>query len=309
MKSRNFSIICILTAALLAACAAPGLPGETKAESTLENVETRQLSAASASVQAAGQANQANPEGAPKAAVAGELGVAAANLPAANAEDARAALARVNAALAGKLAEAQKGWDEASARGHALDAQVSDLQKQVVAERATAAEAQRKATEHSCVFAALLVGGVLFIGGALSLAAGMYFTLPKLEYGALGLALCAACAFFAATQVGTVHFNVLATVVLAGAVLALAYTVWSGFQGGSTIKAKAGGFDAAMLAVRHFLGDAALDASSDAKKLWHWLGVELDAAHKALVADWEKLDALFTAQAGGSAPTPTAPKS
>ena len=298
MKTYFHSVFSILAVGLLAACSSPALPGETKAEVRLENVQTRQLSAASASVRAADTANQANPDGAPKVAVAGELGVAAANLPAANVEDSRAAEARVNAALAGKLAEAQKGWDDARARGEILDTQIGSLQKQVVAERAAAAEAQRKATDRLCVIAALLVGGALFLGGALSLAAGMYFTLPKLEYGALGLALCAACAFCAATQVGTAHFNILATLVLAGGVAALAYTVWSGFQGGSAMQAKAAGFDAAMQAVRNFAGEVATDAGSDAKKLWQWLGLELDAAHKALSADWKKLEALFAAQPG-----------
>lgn len=300
MKTHYHSLLGVLAISLCAACATPALPGETKAEAKLETIQARQLSAASASVAAAGDANQANPDGAPKTAVAGELGVAAANLPAANAEDARAALARVNAALAGKLAEAQKGWTDAVLRGQSLDLQIGGLQKQIIAERAAAAAAQRQATEHLCVIAALLVGGALFVGGALSLAAGMYFTLPKLEYGALGLALNAACAFFAATQVGTTRFNILAMVVLTGGMAALVYTVWSGFQAGSALQSKAGGFDAAMQAIRNFAGEVAADVESDGKKLWQWLGVEFDAAHKALVADWQKLAALFTSAPGAS---------
>jgi hypothetical protein len=295
MKTYPLLNLGMLAGSLLAACAAPGLPGETKSEVKLDKIEAQQLSAASASVQAADAANTANPDGAPKTAVAGELGVAAANLPAASGEDARAAQARVNEVLAGKLSEAQKGWEVAVARGQALDGQVSALQMQVVAERAAAAEAQRKATERLCVIAALLVGGGLFVAGAFCLAAGLYFTLPKLEYGALGLAAGASCAFLAATQVGSAYFNALAMAVLVGGVGALAYAVWAGFQGGAIIKTKAGGFDSAMQAVRRFLGEAADAAETDAKKLWRWLGIELDSAHKALVADWQKMEAQFSA--------------
>jgi hypothetical protein len=49
-----------------------------------------------------------------------------------------------------------------------------------------------------------------------------------------------------------------------------------------------------MRAIRNFAGEVAADVESDGKKLWQWLGVEFDAAHKALVADWQKLEALFT---------------
>ncbi|HTB63878.1 MAG TPA: hypothetical protein VK737_09835 [Opitutales bacterium] len=280
---------------LLPGCASPALPGQTPAEVKLDSAQSRQLSAASASVEAANHANSANPDGAPKAAVAGELTVAQANLPTPTAEDSRVALTRVNAALSGQLAEAQKGWDTATARAQTLDAQITTLQKQVAAERAAAAEAQHKSTDRLCVIAALLVGGALFLVAALSLAAGMYFTLTKLEYGALGLALGGAVAFFAATQVGTALFNLLAIVVLIGGVAALVYTVWSGFSGGAAIQTKASGFDSALAAIRHFAGDVASDATTGAEKLWHWLGVEWDAAHKALVTDWQKLEAAFTA--------------
>jgi outer membrane murein-binding lipoprotein Lpp len=281
---------------LLPGCASPALPGQTPAEAKLDAAQSRQLSAASASVEAAGRANSANPDGAPKAAVAGELTVAQANLPPPSVDDSRAALTRVNAALSGQLAEAQKGWDAATARAQTLDAQITTLQKQVVAERAAAAAAQRKSTDRLCVVAALLVGSALFIAAALSLAAGMYFTLPKLEYGALGLALGGAVAFFAATQVGSPRFNLLALVVLVGGVATLIYTVWSGFSGGAVLKIRAGGFDSALAAIRHFAGEVAADAETGAEKLWRWLGIEMDAAHKALVTDWQKLEAAFTAK-------------
>ena len=199
------------------------------------------MSAASASVEAAGQANAANPPGAPQVAVAGELSVADANLPAPQPEDAKEAMARVNAALTGQLAEAQKAWNAAVAKGNALDAQVDVLQKQVIAERATAAANAKKANNRLCIIAALVVGGALSVLAALSLAAGLYFTLPKLEYGAAGLGLGGAAAFFAATQVGTAHFNILAMAVLIGGMGALVYTVWNSVAGASTLQTKARG--------------------------------------------------------------------
>jgi len=283
----------VIVALLFSGCASTVLPGETRAEAQLDTAQTRQLSAASASVQAADQANTANPPGAPKTAVAGELRVANANLPAPQPGDAREALARVNAALTGQLADAQTAWNAAVARGNALDAQVGFLQKQVVAERAAAAANAQKATDRLCVIAALLVGGALSVLAALSLAAGLYFTLPKLEYGAAGLGVGGAAAFFAATQVGTAHFNLLAMAVLVGGMGALGYTVWNSFTGGGTLKTKAAAFDSAMAAVRDLAGEVAADTEAGAKKLWQWLGVELDAAHKALVSDWQKLEGMF----------------
>ena len=59
-------------------------------------------------------------------------------------------------------------------------------------------------------------------------------------------------------------------------------------------KAKAAGFDQAISAVRKFAGEVADEAEAGAKNFWHWLGVELDTAHKALIADWEKLEILLT---------------
>jgi hypothetical protein len=296
----------LLLGLLCSGCATAALPGETQAEAKLDTAQARQLSAASASVQAAGQANAANPPGAPQTAVAGELSVANANLPAPQPADAKEALARVNAALTGQLADAQKGWNAAVAKGTTLDAQVDLLQKQVVAERAAEAASAKKATERLCIIAALVVGGALSVAAALSLAAGLYFSLPKLEYGAAGLGLGGVAAFFAATQVGTAHFNLLAMIVLIGGVAALVYTVWGGFAGGSTLQTKAQGFDAAITAVRDLAGEVAADTEAGAKKLWHWLSVELDAAHKALIADWDKLEAFFTGKtATVAAPTVT----
>ena len=283
----------LLLGLLCSGCAASALPGETRSEAKLDTAQTRQLSAASASVQAASQANAANPPGVPKTAVAGELGVAKANLPAPQPADAKEALARVNAALTGQLADAQKAWNAAVARGDGLAAQVDFLQKQVMAERATAAANAKKATDRLCVIAALLVGGGLSVLAALSLAAGMYFTLPKLEYGAAGLGLGGAAAFFTATQVGTAYFNLLAMGVLISGVAALVYTVWHGFADGSTLQIKAQGFDAVFGAVRNLAGEVAADTEAGARKLWQSLSVELDAAHKALVADWQKLEGLL----------------
>jgi hypothetical protein len=303
----SFVIAGLLLGLLCAGCASATLPGETRSEVNLDRARARQLSAASASVQAANQANEANAEGAPKTAVAGELKVASANLPAPQPEDAREALARVNIALTGQLAKAQTAWSAAVAKGNALEAQVDVLQKQVVAEHATAAANAKNATDRLCVVAALFVGGSLSVMAALSLAAGMYFVLPKLDYGAAGLGLGGAAAFFAATQVGTPHFNILAMVVLAGGTGAMGYTVWHAFAGGRILKSKASAFEGAMAAVRDLAGEVATDTEVGAKKLWHWLSVELDAAHKALVADWQKLEVRFSGKANSATQPTTVP--
>jgi hypothetical protein len=293
--------------AYLAGCAQPAIVGETKTEARLDTDQSKQLSAARASVDAAsGAAAAAQPEPV-KVAVVGELGVAQANLPPATPVDEQAATDRVNDALSGKLAAAQQSWQEAVARGDSLSGQVASLQKQLVAERAAAAVAQEKANERLCVMAALETGGGLFAAAALALAAGMYFGLPKLEYAAAGLALCAVAAFFAATQVGSGRFDLLAMLVLGGGVGALVYAVWSGFEGGGTIATKATGFDAAFSAIEKFAEDIAADAETDAKKLWVWLETELDAAHKALVTDWDKLAQLF--KRSSSVPVTTTVKS
>jgi hypothetical protein len=296
---RLLALICatlflLAVAIMLAGCHSPMASPETPAEAKLDSAQMKQLSAAAAAVDAANVANQANPDGLPKTAVSGELEVADANLPPASAADGKTALNRVNEALAGDLEKAHAGWAAAIQQGNILSSKVSDLEKQVAVERATAIAAQRKATERLCVIAALTVGGALFVGAALSLAAGLYFGLKKLELGAAGLALCGAGAFFAATQVGTTRFDVLAMIVLAGGVGGLVYVVWSGFYDGATIKAKASGFDAVFCAVRQAAGEVEAGIEADAQKLWRYLSVELDKAHKALVADWDKLTALFS---------------
>lgn len=294
-----FALLLLLGAGLLAllglaGCANAALPVQTPAEHKLDAAQTAQLSHAAAAVGAAKFANQANPEGLPKTATAGELNVADANLPQAKPEDAREALARVNAALTGQLAAAQKAWQEAENQGNVLQSRIDDLQKQVAAEKAWAAANEKKANDRLCVITALLVGGVFSIAAGLSLAAGMYFSLPKLEYGAGGLGLAGALAFFAATQVGSAHFNLMATVVILGGIAAAVYSLWHGFAGGSVIQTKAGGFDQVMSAVKKLAGEVAADVETDAKAVWHWLAEELDQAHKALVADWQKLETVFT---------------
>jgi len=286
----------LLNACLLAGCASPDLPGETKTEAKLDQAEQMQLSRAAAAVDAAKSANEANPDGLAKTATAGELDVADANLPAAKLEDAREALARVNAALTGQLSAAQKAWNDAAAEGKELQNKVDFLEKQVVAERAAAAANEKMANDRRCINAALTVGGLLSVAAALSLATGMYFGWLKLKYGAAGLGLCGALAFFAATQVGTAHFNFLATLVIIGGVAAASYCTWHGFAGGNTLQTKAGGFDQAFSALRKFAGEMATDTETDAKNIWRWLGVELDRAHKALVADWEKLEEAFASK-------------
>ena len=306
----TFGLVATLAAILLglltlaAGCASGAPPGETPSEKKLAVVQDAQLSQAAAAVNAAKFANQANPDGPPKTATAGELSVADANLPDAKPADAREALARVNAALTGQLAAAQKSWNDAVAQGNALQGKVDALEKQVIAERATAAANEQKANDRLCVIAALIAGGVLSVAAALSLAAGIYFSLTKLEYGAGGLGLCGALAFFAATQVGSAHFNLLATLVIIGGLAAMVYSVGQSFAGGSALQTKADAFDQTLSALRKFAGEVAGDAETDAKEIWHWLGVELDQAHKALVADWQNLAALFAGNPKSAASPP-----
>ncbi|HVU37927.1 MAG TPA: hypothetical protein VHC95_06300 [Opitutales bacterium] len=277
----------------LAGCAASALPGQTPAEHKLNAAQSAQLSHAAAAVQAAKSANAANPDGLPKTATAGELGVADANLPEPKPEDAREALARVNAALTGKLAEAEKAWADAEAKGGVLQGKISGLEKQVAAEKAATAANEKKANDRLCIIAALMIGGVFGIAAGLSLTAGIYFSLPKLEYGAGGLGVAGALAFFAATQVGSVHFNDIATVVILGGMAAAIYSIWHGFAGGSVIQTKAGGFERAMSVVKKLADEVAGDVETDAKKIWRWLAEELDQAHKVIIADWQKLETVF----------------
>jgi hypothetical protein len=91
-----------------------------------------------------------------------------------------------------------------------------------------------------------------------------------------------------------------------GGLAAAIYTVWHGYAGGSALQAKANGFEQVLSAVRKFAEEVASDTEADAKKIWHWLGTEMDQAQKALVADWQKLETLFSGKKA-SAPTPTAP--
>ncbi|HVU38087.1 MAG TPA: hypothetical protein VHC95_07110 [Opitutales bacterium] len=287
-----FFAVMFLTVALFAllcfaGCSAPALPGQTASEVKLDRAQDAQLSHAAAAVQAAQTANQANPEGLPKTATAGELGVANANLPEPKPEDAREALARVNAALTGQLATAQAAWAKAEAQGNALQGKIDDLQKQVAAEKAAAAANEKKANDRLCIIAALIIGGGFSLGAGLSLAAGLYFALPKLEYGAAGLGLAGGLAFFAATQVGTTHFNLLATGIILAGLAAAAYTVWHSFAAGNTLTTKADGLDSAMSALKTFAAHAAADVEVGAKDLGHFLEKEFDWAETKVADGWD----------------------
>ena len=79
----------------------PPAPSNVASAPALKSAAIEQQTKASAAVEAANVANQGNADGAPKVAVAGELSVAAANLPPPGDKDKAEALARVNAALRG----------------------------------------------------------------------------------------------------------------------------------------------------------------------------------------------------------------
>jgi hypothetical protein len=105
----------------------------------LSSATSDQLSKAAAAVHAAAAGNQQNTDTRTQPAVAGELSVAAANLPQPKAKDSAEAMARLNAALSGDLVTAQAGWTKALGDAASLSARVHDLEAQVTKERTDAA--------------------------------------------------------------------------------------------------------------------------------------------------------------------------
>lgn len=108
-------------------------PGPAAAKAVA--LEDKAASRAAASVQAAGVANASNPVGVPQEATAGELKVAASNLPSPAPEDASAALERVNKALRGDLEAARKDWEGAQSEAAQLQARLSAAETEAERER------------------------------------------------------------------------------------------------------------------------------------------------------------------------------
>lgn len=289
-------VIVSLGLMLLAGCSSTSaIPGVTKAENALTTAESSQSSKASASVGAATVANQSNPDGNPKVAVAGELGVATANLPVATPSDANAALARVNQALTGQLSAAQTGWNSAIAEANTAKAQIATLETQVTAEKAAAAQAakdavaaQREAEVKVWQTRMMGVGLALFLAAAGLVAAGVFIGIPKLYQVAIVPAAFAAIALFAAYEAGTPQFAILAFITIAGTVASLAYGAYTLYSEGGAVKTKAGAFKSLVNVVDGVADDAKAGIETTAKSLWAKLDKELSEAEQWLVSKTAK---------------------
>lgn len=282
---KNLAIISIF---LLAGCSSTAIPGTTKAENALTTAQTSQASKASASVGAATVANQSNPDGNPKVAVAGELSVASANLPVATPSDANAALARVNQALTGQLSDAQKGWNTAIADANAAKAQIVTLTTQVAVEQATATAAVRNAEIKVWQTRMMGVGLALYLAAAGLVAAGVFIGIPKLYQIAIVPAAFATIALFAAYEAGTAQFTILAFITIGGAVASLAYGIYTLYNEGTTNKTAASGFKNFVSVLDTVADKAKAGVETGAAKLWDYCYAELSEAEQALVAKFAK---------------------
>lgn len=155
-------------------------PANVASAPALGAASDSRLSGISANAEAASFANSKQPVGPITAAVAGPLSVIQKLSGPATDADRAAALALVNQALGGKVAESEAGWVKARSDAEALSAQVSSLEKQVAAERiSAAAELQRQLSaardeEHAKAAAEQrrLIGWIFYGGGALLLVLG-----------------------------------------------------------------------------------------------------------------------------------------
>lgn len=114
-------------------------PANVKSAPALGTANTEALSQAAAFVVAGREANQSNPEGAARDAVEGSLATAGSFLPAPGPKHLSFARSQAQAALAGRLADAQAAWALAQQSGDALRQRITALEKQVAAEREAAA--------------------------------------------------------------------------------------------------------------------------------------------------------------------------
>ena len=136
-------VVAILWLLSLAGCMTQPVakPAAPMGSARVETISAAQGSKAAAAVQAAAAANASNPDGAPKQATAGELSVAAANLPQPTHADAAEALARANLALNGQLAEAERQWTAAKADAAKLAQDLAAAKTELASEQARSAKA------------------------------------------------------------------------------------------------------------------------------------------------------------------------
>lgn len=273
---------------LLAGCSGTTLPVAAPAQTALNTATAAQESVASAAVDAAGTANALNPDGTPKVATAGELGVAKAHLPAATATDAAAQLANVNLELTNQAAAFQAAISKSEAQGVTQQAQIATLTTQVAVQTATAATAVRNVEIKVWQTRMMGVGLALFLVAAGLTAAGVFIGIPKLYQVAIVPAAFAAIALFAAYEAGTAIFSVLAFITIAGAVASLAYGIYTLYNEGATNKTAASGFKNFVSVLDTVADKAKAGVETGAVKLWDYCYAELSEAEQALVAKFAK---------------------
>lgn len=206
----------------------PPPPANVVSAPALKAATSDQSSKASAAVQGATLANQSNPEGMPKTAVAGELTVATANLPLPTDQDRLEALQRVNAALSGDLAGAKASWLKATSDAALLSDKVRALEAQVEAERLAAAQelqrqlaTARNEERQKAEAAQRKLLGLIFYGfGALLVAAGAAMLLLGAQIPFLGPR--------AALSAGGAGIALIATGVATNELLNHAWVIWVG---------------------------------------------------------------------------------
>lgn len=124
-------------------------PANVPSAPALGEAEKTRLSQIGAHAEAAETANAKQPPGPVTNAVAGPLSVIRQLAGPATDKDRAAALALVNAALAGRVAEANAGWVQARADATALTEQLKMLEAQVAAERIEAAAELKRQLERA----------------------------------------------------------------------------------------------------------------------------------------------------------------
>jgi hypothetical protein len=146
----------------------------------LAESEKSRLSLIGAHAEAGEVANAKQPPGLITQAVAGPLSVIRQLAGPASDKDRAAALALVNAALTGRVAESEAGWMQARADATALTERLKTLEAQVAAERIAAAtelkrqleQARDEARAKAAAAERSMIGWIFYGGAALCLALG-----------------------------------------------------------------------------------------------------------------------------------------
>ncbi len=171
-------VFAALFSASVPTCAHRPVPPPTNVASApaLGDAEKSRLSQIGAHAEAAEIANAKQPSGPVTSAVAGPISVIRKLAGPATDEDRATALALVNQALSGKLAEAETGWASAINNASVLNARIADLERKVEAERTAAAAelARRLDEEHrrAALEERRMIGWIFYGGAALCLALG-----------------------------------------------------------------------------------------------------------------------------------------